>query len=68
MTMCANAWQVTAREMRSRCVTTNDAIKSRSSAGSWKTGDNLEERFFATVEDGTSRVALRSRKGMSKAG
>ena len=35
-----------------RCVATKDAIKSRSATGCQKTGGGLEERFFATGEDG----------------
>ena len=55
MTMCARAWQVNARETRSRCVATNDAIKSRSSAGSRQSGGDLEAMCFPTGEgDGTT--------------
>ena len=42
ITMCARVWQVNASETRSRWIATYDAIKSRSSTGSSKSGAVLD--------------------------
>jgi hypothetical protein len=49
--------QVIAKAMRSRCVTTNEAIKSRSSVGRRKSRDSVARCFIIVKESG---LALRS--------
>src|SRR6266702_1121969 len=55
ITMCARTWQVNARETRSRCVATNDAIKSRNTMGSCKSGGDLKATCFTTREGDETR-------------
>ena len=63
ITMRERAWQVSAREMMSRWVATNDAIKSRSSTGSFKRSGDLKVTVGSVgEEDGTSWKAYTERE------
>jgi hypothetical protein len=50
--MSARALHVMAKAMRSRCVTTNKAIKSRSSVGRHKSRDGMAGCFVIVKETG----------------